>query len=343
MAVPFEPTAAWFFDAVRSECERPGRYTAADLLSEAEGVGIFRTQPWLRTLVKDGLLDYPDKHGVPGRQGGRSPGTWPQPQHQLFLALLAQLQQGVMSAGTLSNLPVASWLYIGPEYVPVRQVRRALGTYAHRHGKASKATASRTARRVAEIFAGGPDMSVRSRRVLREEIVRVASAGRLVDERLLSVARKVFSPDDAPRALGPSGARVTPENWLAGIRAIFTAIDRLDSLDEAAFDDTRIAHHSHMAEYVERQPSFSRDRATGALFEPVTLQYLLSNACLNTLTLLGHRTLQREPTQRRFDAKSPPRPLARPGGTAHGGRASACSDKVPRRSGAASSPHTATG
>ena len=104
-------------------------YTADDFLRTADAAGMPRKVPWLRSFVRDGLLDQPEKHGLPGQRGGRAPGTWPRTQFQLFLALLDQMQKGVRQTATLCNVPVSIWLYFGPEYVPVRQVRRALGTY----------------------------------------------------------------------------------------------------------------------------------------------------------------------------------------------------------------------
>ncbi|MGI8559466.1 MAG: hypothetical protein ACR2ND_14380 [Solirubrobacteraceae bacterium] len=257
---------------------------------------------------------------------------------------------------TLCNVPVSLWLYFGPEYVPVRQVRRALRTYGGRYRATPKEPARHSARRIAELFAGGADMTRSDRTRLIHAIVEGSTAGTVDRDALTLAARRLFDPERSSRTVGPAGARLSPEAWVRTIEAKLTGLDGLDAFDERAFEDARLAHHHHMADYIERQSEFAGVRDIGAMFEPVTLDHLLNTACLDTLTVLGflelsrerapasarpaHRTRSAQPSRRyhrpKTSAKSPARPPARPAGTAHGKKASACSPSVPRRPGAAS-------
>jgi len=294
------------------------RYRAEDFLSAANSAGMPRSKPWLRSCVRDGLLDQPERHGLPGQRGGRAPGTWPETQFQLFLALLDQMQKGVRQTATLCNVPVSLWLYFGPEYVPVRQVRRALGTYGAQYRATSARRGRYTARRLARLFAGGPDMSRRARDQLVEAIVTASRSGRLDRDSLIASVGRIFDPEQRGRTMGPDRARLSPEGWVRTIEARLTALDRLDALEDWAFEDARLAHHRHLAEYVELQPKFARDREIGAMFEPITLEGLFSSACIDTLTIFGFLELarKRSPT---IPNKSAPRPRQRPGATARGG------------------------
>jgi hypothetical protein len=311
-------------------------YVAEDFLQAANAASVPRSLPWLRTLVRDGLLDEPDKHGVLGQRGGRAPGTWPRAQFQLFLALLVQMQKGVSQTATLCNIPVAVWLYFGSQYVPVRQVRRALGTYGAQYRRTSARRGRRTAHHMATLFAGGPDMSRRDRDRLVEATVTASRSGRFDRDLFGAAAARIFDPEDRGRTVGPDGARLTPDAWVRTIEARLTALDRLDALDDGVFEDARLAHHRHLAEYIEQQPTFAREREIGAMFEPVTLQRLFNSACIDALTILGFLELAHEPRPSIPD-NSPPRPQQRPGGTAHGEEPSACIQNLPRPPNAASS------
>lgn len=296
------------------------RYTAEDLLNAANSAGMPRSKPWLRSLVRDGLLDRPDKHGVQGQRGGRAPGTWPETQFQLFLALVDQMQKGVRQSATLCNVPVSIWLYFGPEYVPARQVRSALATYGAQYRTASIRRGRQTARGLALLFGGGPDMSRRDRNRLVEAIVTATRSGRFDRDSLIAAAGRIFDPERRGRTAGPDRARLTPEAWVRTIEARLTALDRLDTLDEQVLEDARLTHDRHLAEYIELQPAFAGDREIGAIFEPVTLERLFNSACIDTLTIVGFLELAREQNPAVTD-KSAPRPRQRPGATARGGTA----------------------
>jgi hypothetical protein len=277
-----------------------------------------------------------------GRRGGRTPGTWPESQFRLFLELLDQIQKGAELTATLCNVPVSLWLYFGPEYVPVRQVRRALSTYAAHYWPTPVRHGRKIARRVSHLFASGSNMTRRDRERLTEAVVAFARTGTLGRDELIAAAGRIFDPDDRGRVLGPPGARVSPESWIRLIEARLTAIDRLDALDEQAFEDARLAHLQHLADYTERQPEFARDREIGAMFEPVTDEQLIKNACIDTLTILGLLELARNGRSADQNTRKPaPRPQQRPGATAPGSNPDADQHATARRRTGPGSPQRA--
>jgi hypothetical protein len=147
----------------------------------------------------------------------------------------------------LCNVPVGLWLYFGPEYVPIRQVRRALSTYAAQYWPTS-------GRRGARLpgawfaFAAGSDMTRRDRERLTDAVVTFARTGALDRDALITAASRIFGPEGSGRELGPREARLSPEGWVRTIEARLTAIARLDALDDKAFEDARLAHHRHLAD-----------------------------------------------------------------------------------------------
>lgn len=275
-------------------------YTAEDLVRDAASQGIPVKQRLITDWVEKGLLDRPTRHSL-GRGRGSAPATWPENQRKLFLLLLGKRQE-VSRLATLCNVPVALWLYFGPEQVPSRQVRRALATYGGAYRTGSARAARQTARLVGSHLLPA-DLSRRERTRLMEnltiELEKTTGGGPPNFEPLLAAAREAFDPRDAGRTVGPLGARLTPEAWVRVIDARLAALDLLDLDDDqpsdARLEDARLARHQHLAEYIRRQPEFARDPNIGALFATPTFEYLVNNACLDLLTVLGMLELARQP------------------------------------------------
>jgi hypothetical protein len=295
--------------------EPPSTYTKADLLAQARAAG----SPVSRRLIDDwvakGLLDRPHVQGL-----GRGKGTtavWLENQRRLFLLLLnkrGELKQTSGRSRVLPNIPVALWLYFGDDYVPLRQVRRALRTYCEawrqsqpgterkphwtaRSPAASRRRSEATARRLIGLLVP-PNLSRARRAELRRELV---DAGANLDyeheldrDRLLAVTSRVLDPDNIDRSVGPTEARVTPENWTRTIEARLTALQNLDAIDNSTFEDVRVIHNNTLAAYSHRQPDLARDPDIGKLFEPLTFEALANNACVELLTGLGMLELARQ-------------------------------------------------
>jgi hypothetical protein len=265
-------------------------HTADDLLHTADAMDVPRSRPWIRKLVKDGLLDQPENHGIAGQRGGRQPATWPPEQFQLFVALLDAMHEGV-AYGELCDIPVGIWLDRGPSDVPVRQVRRALRASRR---QPSKRAARRTARLLAELFAGGADLSRRDSEELIDAFVGVAITGALDRDALLNAARRVTDPEDVGRTIGPLGPWIGHEGLVFAVEAHLTAWDRLDEFDESTFEAARAIHQQVTAMYRDLQPRLTSDREVGAAFKTLPPEHLRKRACRHVLASLGVIELSRQ-------------------------------------------------
>jgi hypothetical protein len=294
--------------------------TAEQLLADAERIlGRRPSYPWLRTLIRDGHLSHPNNRGIGG--GGREQGTWPQSQRELFLNELQWMKCKVARAD-VCNLPVAWWLYIDLE-TPTKQIKLALNTWAQQRHKTSKRLARQTAAGIAEQFAGNPGFVLdrRSRDAFVKETAAVAGGGELHGEQLIRAARVIQDPDGGRGSVGPDGAQLSPEGWVGQIQAMRAGIGTLAEVSDPQLEDARERHLDHMDDYIGCQPEFASDRQIGCLFEPVTIDWLVSNACAHVVIMLGCIELDKRRPLAAQNRKSRPRPSERPGRMARGGRA----------------------
>ena len=198
-----------------------------------------RSRPWIRTLVDDGLLDVPDKHGRPGRRGGREAATWSETQFRLYRKELEQIRHGVGRA-ELCHLPVRLWVRLGPDEIPVRQIRRALRTYSEH--STSKRQARTTAFQLAELYSGGD--------VIRRDVKDLMDASVPYDpDRFRAAVHRLIDPENTGHTLGPPGARIRPDTHPAVIDAYSTGMARLDDVDDGMFETTRHAFLYGIAKY----------------------------------------------------------------------------------------------
>src|SRR5437660_1550469 len=106
-------------------------YTAEDLVRAAHERGFEDVSSRLVVdWVQRGLIDQPTKTGRgPGGGRGTRKGTWPRFQRDLFLREVDQHHDRARRIATLCNIPVFVWLWWGDDWVPLRQVVRAMDTY----------------------------------------------------------------------------------------------------------------------------------------------------------------------------------------------------------------------
>ena len=109
--------------------------TIDELIVDAKSRGFPATKRLIYDWVEKGLLDHPERRTR--GSGGSDKALWSSNQRNLFRIL-----------ATLCNVPVGMWLLWGDEYVPVRQVQRALRTWAGNSVKVSWTTARRQAREI---------------------------------------------------------------------------------------------------------------------------------------------------------------------------------------------------
>jgi hypothetical protein len=272
-------------------------HTADDLLSEPLAVERGFTRRALLDWTERGLLGAPRRCGslLDGGRGSR-PAVWTEAQRQLFLLLLARRDDSRRIAD-LCNVPVALWLYGGPDYVPVRQVRRALRTYGeiYRVPHGSKRRAGVTAKAMMRLFA--PDeMPAKRRREVQKELTTLGgmvakspvlwtTARRTeLQAKILPIVEKVIDPDNSGRNV--SG--VTPEIWTNVVVDRLVAIDRLDTESPTAIDDSVL----EMAR-IERgsgkiiRLSLVRGDSSASIPRDLTWDHLVNEACSDALTTIG--------------------------------------------------------
>jgi hypothetical protein len=269
--------------------EATSRHTKADLLDAAQAHGTPSTGRLITDWVGLGLLDKP----VP-RSRGRGKGverTWSENQLRLFLVLLDKRRE-VRHVAALCNVPVMLWLYWGTDYVPVRQVRKALRTYNRPLLATSARAARQNARRVIAQL-GAPNMKRQDKTDLTNAIVTATGGGDFRRDALLDPARRIFDPDNLGRRVGPQGATIRAESWVNVIEAKALAASILDDLDDDLFEQARLQHHAMMAHYVEQQPGFAQDPDIGETFQSPTLDWLANNACDQITTTIGFLELAR--------------------------------------------------
>lgn len=269
------------------------RFKKEDLLKAAVELGHPVSDRLLDEWVKAGLIDQPRRRGL-GRGRGIE-ATWPESQLRLFRTVLGKkYSDRVKRIPTLCNIPVFIWLYWGEEFVPTRQVRRALGTWSGAHRRGSMRAAMYTARQVAAQF-DSPQARPQDRNKLIEAIARVGMRGRIGEEERDELRRaflRVFDPWGERGAVGPQGARLTADSWLILIEARLAASANYGTLTDENFLRVRALHASAMQSYIVEQPAFALDPDIGAQFEAPTADMLANNACQHLLTMLGMETLK---------------------------------------------------
>jgi hypothetical protein len=287
---------------VPGEPER--RYTANDLAADAAAAGTVVSTRLIIDWVSRGLLDRPHRRGL-GRGKGTL-ATWPESQRKLFLVLLEKQRQGVKRLTTLCNVPVTLWLDsegLDRDYVPLRQARRSLATWA----TASRAGPVRAARHTAEQLIeqqGMPHISHRARRALIDAIVTASGGGQLDLDLLYDAARQAFTSERFAAL------------WVRTIEARFAAIDGLDEIDDQTFETARMMVNQTSAIYGDQRLAGATNDEERRQRAIELINELSNNACLGLLTALGILELARLGPA--IPDKSAPRPLQRPGATARG-------------------------
>ncbi len=264
---------------------QPG--TTDELLADARAAGHVVTGRLVTDWVQRGLLDSPQRRGA-GRGRGSTKGVFSGHQRELFATLLQHRSQE-RRVSALAVIPVALWLYWGEEYVPLRQVRKALVTWLEAYSLPTRDRADRLAR---ELLAqlDHPDASDTARRRFTR-LVGAAIYDRRLDEPALHDAMTaVFDPHHEGRRLGPPGARLNPDVVLTTSLRYAVAIDAVlrNAVDDDAFGQARQRHLEGLAEYLQRQPQLAADAGTLAgMFTGPSFQVLVSSVCRNLLTALG--------------------------------------------------------
>ena len=212
-------------------------------------------------------------------------GTWPENQLQLLLALLGHRAKGADTAA-LANVVVWLWLWWGDQYVPLRQVRRALRTWAAANETAPWSRAEARAR-TNERLLRHPSARRQAKRTFREALATAAFSGYVDTEALQEASVPLFDPSGADAPRGPAGARVTADGFVRLIAARRSAVDRLSSFSDQDYAKARAVYIRSRHEYGRHANRFAADPEIGSLFGPSNLNEVVNHACLDLVSVLG--------------------------------------------------------
>lgn len=271
--------------------EIPGALWTADQLCQfAATEDLAASARLIRDWGDVGLLDRPPTQSR-GR-AGMSPSVWPDRQRLLFLLELRKRAEGA-PIPALCKLPVFLWLQYGDEHVPLRQVRRALATWAEaaRRPAASRAfeVAATTSRELAH-----PDAPRRARKHFEETIGRGQAGEVVAPAKLLAAARAAFDPGGMKQPRGPDGAPLTAEEYVEQVQALVRAAEIVvrdrkgRELPDDVFYDARQIYRESRVLYAREWRRFAADPELGHLHRAPTADSLVNAAARDLLELLAH-------------------------------------------------------
>jgi hypothetical protein len=263
------------------------RYSMEDLIRVAKDAGYSPTPRMVQDWVELGLLDRPERRGR-GRGKGVS-ATWPEEQRGLLLSLLEH-RRSVSRIGVLCNIPVWTWLYFGDSYVPLRQVRRALGTWGGYTTKVSWSTAKRAARQLLD-DASHPQAHREDKRALLDAAAPMILhlPQKFDEETLLPLLERIVDPNGTGLSWTMGGMEVTPGAMTGIVRARLRGLAALaaNEIDDSLFHWARYAEIVSRAQYATQLARMTKaGSATGSATVPTARETVL-RACSDLCTLLG--------------------------------------------------------
>jgi hypothetical protein len=255
------------------------RRTQAEMLDGSRAAGFDPHPKLIERYVTVGLLDQaqPGGRGQGGGRGGHW--TWPDEQYRLWLTLLHHRRTSDRPR-VLANIPVAIWLYWGEGYVPLRQVRRAMETFAAVNNKRDVRRDYRQQARHLVRSLARPRANPRAMSALVDALSEAARSR----TPLAPETRRLFI-----EVVGPAA----PDEQLDGeraylmLRARWEAITRFCDLTDAHFRWARAFHLTALAGYIGDYEGLASDHRFGAMHQPVDLQTATRNACRDVLQILG--------------------------------------------------------
>jgi hypothetical protein len=270
-----------------SQVGKPPIYTAEALVKDARAAGFEATGRLIADWVELGLLDRPARRPL-GRGRGSEKAVWPETQKGLLLTLLL-LRPSVSRIAPLANVPVWTWLAFGEEWVPIRQARRALGTWCgHHHVRpgTSATEAKRMARQFMETVVQ-PHTHPHDRGALRRIVEDSLTTMTFNRDEFRDAVRRVFDPKNEGRTIGPAGAPLTTDVVVGGIEARFVALQNLDEFTDDEYGHARLVYLTTKEMYADEWQTLASDPETGHMHPAMTLDREVNRACYDLLSILG--------------------------------------------------------
>jgi hypothetical protein len=275
-------------------------YTADDLCRAAQAAGVTASKRLVIDWASLGLLDQPTRHGL-GRGKGTI-ATWPDTQCKLFLALLEK-RRSVERVAPLCNIPVWIWLWLGDALVPLRQVRRALGTWGASAGSAGTARARSKARQLVADMSN-PRSRRRDRWALVDALAQQLYKNALKPDDLAPLVARVLDPDGTGQPFGPVGGQLNADRYVQLIQTRTQALAGLETIPESLFEWARFTYLIENQRYAADQARLAADPDLGTLFPPRDLDTIANQACVDLVTTLG-LGLQAPPVQKSTSLEHP--------------------------------------
>ena len=260
-------------------------YTRQQLVELMARDGQRITPRLIADWVAVGLLD----KGTP-RGRGRGKGKaylWPENQAELLRLLLAKRPEA--SRPTLCNIPVALWLIWGDAYAPLRQVRRALKTWAEGWATVSGGRADQAAQEVLEQF-DHPDAKPHDREQVGRLVAKAAYTGEFDPAVLGPALARLADPNGVGLVRGPLGLGST-EDYVQMVLARLHAVSQLEKAPSEIFVKAREAYRligplaDPESTRIEVEGKIVSLRELGA--EQASFEEATNRACIDLITLLG--------------------------------------------------------
>ena len=248
------------------------------------------TERGITEWVRLGLLDTSDRVGrADGNRGAQY--VWPNEQKDLMVALLHH-QQAVKRPIELVVIPVSVWLYWGEQWVPTRQVRRALMTSVNLFGAVRSWERARANARevVVQLFgAGAPKASANK---LIEELANRLHRGETHFDDLLPLIESLAPVPGAKVPWGPF--TFDAERVLDFLRNTSMGISMLDNLRDEDLFEARDRQRDSVLHYLRDWPRLAALEYRGVSFERLSLNLLIQRSCRDLLQQLGMIGVARE-------------------------------------------------
>lgn len=261
-----------------------GPGTIDDLIADSERLGYPLTERAIRDWIERGLIDHAPARGAGlGRGSGSERAMFTPNQRQLLQSLIPHRKRGA-SPKSLTSIPIYLWLYWGDDYVSIRQVRRALRTFAPN---------PRMTVKQARIAADGilaqwdnPNAEARARIRLRQEVIESCTRAVVNEERLSNALAAVFSP---------GGYRATsvlpdPAEFVTHVKYRVELVRRLDELTDEDYIRARREHAYHWNVYLGGQRQEMHGQASPhlqAMFNEPDISDVVNNSGSTVMTLLA--------------------------------------------------------
>jgi hypothetical protein len=197
----------------------------------------------------------------------------------------------VRQVAGLANIPVSAWLWGGDEFdVPLRQVRRALGTWCGRH-RSRKQVGRVRARAIARQMVKrieNPHATKADRDALQQLLEQSIRQSTLDSERLHVLVERVFDPHQVGRSLGPPSVKLTAASHSRLLQAHATGYLELETFTDQDFEDARVIYRQTRRQYTAEQPALAANPGSSPFrFDDVDFESVLNQACPDLLLTLG--------------------------------------------------------